>query len=69
MRTFWILLAASLFAKKLHAADAELNMAPGSFDIYKSAAAMGQIEYRFSSDWSGFRPQAGLFVTADSVAC
>ena len=25
-------------------------------------------EYRFSSDWSGFSPQAGLFVTEDSGA-
>ncbi len=29
---------------------------------------MGQLEYRFSTDWSGFRPQVGLFFTVDSEA-
>ena len=41
-------------------------MALGSFDIRESGTAIGQLEYQFATDWSGFRPQAGLFVTEDS---
>lgn len=56
-----------LFATPLYAEEANLTLALGGFDIGKSATAMGQLEYRFSTGWSGFRPQAGFFVTADSA--
>ena len=49
-----------------NAAAADLTMALGGFDVSKEATAIGQVEYRFSTDWSGLRPQAGLFATADS---
>ena len=67
MKTLLILLTAGLFATQLYAEEAELSMALGGFDVGKSETAMGQLEYRFATDWSGFRPQAGLFVTADSA--
>jgi hypothetical protein len=43
-------------------------MALGAFNVRKSGTGLGQAEYRFSSDWSGFRPQAGFLVTEDSGA-
>jgi lipid A 3-O-deacylase len=61
-------LTAGLVATRINAEAAGLTMALGGFDISKSAIAMGQVEYRFSNDWSGFRPHAGLFVTEDSAA-
>ncbi len=61
-----LLLAAGLIAAQLNAKAADLTMALGGFDVRKSGVAMGQAEYRFSNGWSGFRPQAGLFVTEDS---
>jgi lipid A 3-O-deacylase len=68
MKPFRYLLAAGLISTQLYAEEAELNMALGSFDIGNSGTAMGQAEYRFSTSWSGFRPHAGLFFTADSGA-
>jgi hypothetical protein len=68
MKPFSILIAAGLLSTHLHAEAGELTMALGSFDVSKSGSAMGQLEYRFSTDWSGFRPQAGLFVTVDSAS-
>ncbi len=44
------------------------TMALGGFDISDSGSALAQVEYRFNTDWSGFRPRAGLFVAEDSVA-
>ena len=67
MKTLLIMCMAGLSATQLHAEEADLTLALGGFDIGKSETAMGQLEYRFSTDWSGFRPQAGLFVTADSA--
>ena len=61
-----LLLAAGLIAAQLNAKAADLTMALGGFDVRKSGVAMGQAEYRFSNGWSGFRPQAVLFVTEDS---
>ena len=68
MKLFPVLLSAGLIATQINAVAADLTLAPGSFDIGKSGNAMGQVEYRFSTDWSGFRPQVGLFFTADSEA-
>jgi lipid A 3-O-deacylase len=68
MKPFRYLLAAGMISTQLYADEAELNMALGSFDVGKSGTAMGQLEYQFSNDWSGFRPKAGFFVTADSGA-
>jgi hypothetical protein len=61
-------LATGLILTQSSAAAADLSMALGGFDVGKEATAMGQVEYRFPTDWSGFRPQAGLFATADSGA-
>ena len=66
MKSLPILLTAGLISTQLCAEEAELTMALGSFDIGKSGTAMGQLEYQFSNDWSGFRPKVGLFFTADS---
>lgn len=68
MKYFICILTAGLVSTQLHAEDAKLTMALGSFDVGKSGAAMGQLEYRFSTDWSGFRPKLGLFFTIDSGA-
>jgi len=69
MKLIPLLLSAGLIATQTNAYAADLTMALGSFDIGKSGTGMGQAEYRFSNDWSGFRPQAGFFVTQDSGAC
>jgi len=68
MKLIPLLLAAGLMATQTNAAAADLTMALGVFDINKPQAAMGQAEYRFSSNWSGFRPQAGFLVTEHSAA-
>jgi len=68
MKLLALLLTAGLMAIRISAEAADLTLALGSFDVNKSGTGMGQAEYRFSSDWSGFRPQAGLFVTEDSGA-
>ncbi|HYQ72384.1 MAG TPA: acyloxyacyl hydrolase [Gammaproteobacteria bacterium] len=68
MRLTTLLLSAALMATCPSARAAALTMAPGVFDLGKSEKALGQFEYRFPVDWSGFRPQAGLFVSEDSVA-
>lgn len=68
MKLIPLLLAAGLILSQSNAAAGDLTMALGSFDVDKKGTAMGQVEYRFSTDWSGFRPQAGLFATADSGA-
>jgi lipid A 3-O-deacylase len=68
MKRFLLLLTAGLISIQVHAKDADLTMALGIFDIGISGTAMGQLEYRFSTDWSGFRPQAGLLVTSDSAS-
>ncbi|NOQ78896.1 MAG: acyloxyacyl hydrolase [Gammaproteobacteria bacterium] len=52
----------------LHAQESSLNLALGSFDVSHSATAMGQIEYAFATEWSGFKPHLGLFFTTDSAA-
>jgi hypothetical protein len=59
-------LTSGLILTQANAAAADLTMALGGFDVSKEATAIGQVEYRFSTDWSGLRPQAGLFATADS---
>ena len=61
-----LLLTSGLFLTQANAAAADLTMALGGFDVSKEATAMGQVEYRFSTACSGFRPQAGLFATADN---
>ena len=68
MRQVPLLLTAGLIATQINAGAADLTMALGGFDVYKSGTGMGLAEYRFSNDWSGFRPQAGFFVTEDSGA-
>ena len=68
MRSLPLLLTSGLILTQSSALAADLTIALGSFDINKDGTAMGQVEYRFSKDWSGFRPQAGLFATADSGA-
>jgi hypothetical protein len=68
MKLLPLLLTTGLVLTQSTAAAADLTMALGGFDVGKEATAMGQVEYRFSTDWSGFRPQAGLFATADSGA-
>ena len=60
------LLTAGIILTISNATAADLGMALGGFDVDDDATAMGQVEYRFTTDWSGFRPQAGLFATADS---
>lgn len=67
MKPFCLLLTAGLLSTQLYAEEANLTLALGNFDFGKSGTAMGQLEYRFSTDWSGFRPQAGLFFTTDSA--
>ena len=66
-KIFLIFFMTGLFATQPYAEEANLTLALGGFDIGKSETAMGQLEYRFSTDWSGFSPQAGFFVTADSA--
>jgi hypothetical protein len=61
-------LATGLILAQSNALEADLAMALGGFNVNEEGVAMGQMEYRFSTDWSGFRPQAGLFATADSGA-
>jgi len=68
MKLLPLLLSTGLILTQTNATAADLTMALGSFDVNKEGTAMGQVEYRFSTDWSGFRPQAGLFATADSSA-
>jgi len=68
MKLMPLLLSAGLISTALNAEESSLNMALGSFDFGKSGTAMGQLEYRFSANWSGIRPQAGLFFTVDSGA-
>jgi hypothetical protein len=68
MRLIPLVLIAGLIATQTNAEAADLTMALGGFDVNKSGIGMGQVEYRFSNDWSGFRPQAGFFVTEDSGA-
>ena len=68
MKLLPLLLTTGLILTQSNAAAADLTMGLGSFDVDKEATAMGQVEYRFSTDWYGFRPQAGLFATADSGA-
>jgi len=68
MKLIPLLLTAGLMAIRINADAADLTLALGGFDVNKSGIGMGQAEYRFSSDWSGFRPQAGFFVTEDSGA-
>jgi len=68
MKLIPIVLIAGLIATQTSAGAADLTMALGAFDVSKSGTGMGQAEYRFSSDWSGFRPQAGFFITEESGA-
>ena len=68
MKLIPLLLTAGLIAIQTKAEAADLTMALGAFNVRKSGTGLGQAEYRFSSDWSGFRPQAGFFVTEDSGA-
>jgi len=66
MKLITIVLATALTATQTNAVAADLTMALGGFDVGNSGIGLGQVEYRFPSDWSGFRPQAGFFVTEDS---
>lgn len=68
MKPLRYLLAAGLISTQLYAEETALTMALGSFDVGQSGTAMGQLEYRFSSNWFGFRPKAGLLFTVDSGA-
>ena len=68
MKLISIILTARLIATQTNAEAPDLTLALGGFDVNKSGIGMGQVEYRFSNDWSGFRPQAGFFVTEDSGA-
>jgi hypothetical protein len=52
----------------VYAEEGRLNLTLGSFDVSHSGTAMGQIEYNFATDWSGFKPHVGLFFTTDSAA-
>jgi len=68
MKLFAFLLGAGLGMTQAAVQAGDLTMALGGFNVDDSAKAMAQIEYRFAADWSGFRPQAGLFATEDSAA-
>lgn len=68
MKLIALLLTAGLMAIRISAEAADLTLALGSFDVNKSRTGMGLAEYRFSSDWAGFRPQAGFLVTEESGA-
>ena len=68
MKLLPLLLTMGLIFTRSSATAADLTMALGGFDVGKDTTAMAQVEYRFSTDWSGLRPQAGLFATADSGA-
>lgn len=68
MKKMILLLIAGLNSTQLCAQESHLNFALGSFDVRNSGTAMGQIEYVFAADWSGFRPHAGLFFSTDSAA-
>lgn len=68
MKPTLLLLSAGLISTQINAVAADLTLAPGGFDVGKTGNTMGQLEYRFSTDWSGFRPQVGLFFTVDSEA-
>lgn len=61
-------LALGLSSTQLVAQESSLNLALGSFDVSHSGSAMGQVEYGFATDWSGFKPHVGLFFTTDSAA-
>ncbi len=68
MKKMILLLIAGLNTTQVYAQEGHLNFALGSFDVRRSGNAMGQIEYVFAADWSGFRPHAGLFFSTDSAA-
>lgn len=63
-----LFLIAGLSSVQVYAEESRLNFALGGFDISHSGTAMGQIEYAFATDWSGFKPHVGLFASADSAA-
>jgi len=50
-----------------YAQDSQLNFALGSFYVRDSGTPMGQIEYVFDAEWSGFKPHVGLFFSSDSA--
>jgi hypothetical protein len=66
MKLAHLLLITALLAHQFIAKGADLTVAPGVFDCRNSGTNMGQLEYRFSRGWSGFRPKSGLFATQDS---
>lgn len=62
-----LLLLIGLNSIPVYAQDEQLNLAFGSFDVRDSGTAMGQFEYVFAADWSGFKPHVGLFFSTDSA--
>ena len=68
MRKLILLLALGLNSAQVFAEESRLNLALGSFDVSHSGTAMGQLEYAFATEWSGFKPHVGLFFSTDSAA-
>jgi len=68
MKKTFLFLIAGLSSVQVYAEESSLNLALGSFDASRSGSAMGQIEYAFATEWSGFKPHVGLFFTTDSAA-
>ena len=62
MKKTILLLIAGLSSAHVYAEESRLNLALGSFDVRRSGTAMGQIEYAFATDWSGFKPHVGLLL-------
>ena len=67
MKKELLLLIVGLNSAQLAAQEASLNLALGSFDVGHSGSAMGQVEYAFATNWSGFKPHVGVFFSKDSA--
>ena len=61
MKKLIMLLALGLNSSQVFSEESRLNLALGSFDVNHSGTAMGQLEYAFATEWSGFKPHVGLF--------
>ena len=68
MKKLIMLLALGLNSSQVFSEESRLNLALGSFDVNHSGTAMGQLEYAFATEWSGFKPHVGLFFSTDSAA-
>ncbi len=68
MKKSILFLLAGLSSVQVYAEEGRLNLALGGFDVSHTGTAMGQIEYAFATEWSGFKPHVGLFASTDSAA-